>query len=343
MDRKDIKSENMEFLLYQKHRETLSNEEACKLEKLLADSADNGFAADLVQAVLSELSDKKNDAPAPTDQLVSKTLEAVADLRQQEKNLTLVELQSQAPVSRATFSLKELIAIAACLLLAIGILFPAFNKAAQAANRSKCAAFQGQIGSALQSFALNNNGLFPSSNQKKFNWLTHSNDRLLKPVSNSRNLYKLIAEKYVPNPQVFLCPAVGGVTFNPEQNQADFKKSTHVNFSYAFNSADSPIRFSNSKNSDKRIVLADSSPIVFNGSSADLNNNIVSANHNFDGQNVLFLDGHTKWQAASSLQTNDNIFQAGQIENYVGTEKPENDSDTFLLPAWTDNALLSDK
>ena len=341
MDNKKLHSESLENLVYQRYQSDCSAADKKELDDLIS-SADQA-SVNTIEDVMQSLSDLKSSTPEPTDALVNRTLDSVMHLRQQEQNITLVELQSQAPVSRPTFSFKELIAIAACLLLSIGLLLPAFQRATQAANREKCAALQGQMGVALRSYALENMGSLPNSSAKNINWLT-SGKKGTEPVSNSRNLYKLIDEKFVPNPQIFLCPAVGGVSFNPHKNQTDFEDANYIHYSYTFNSADDKIRINDSPQASKRIILADSSPIMKLGAQANIDaSNFISNNHSKSGQNILMLDGHTNWQAATNANFGDNIFQAGTIKNYKGNEKPATKDDTFLLPAWTKNALLNAK
>lgn len=59
-----------------------------------------------------------------------------------------------------------------------------------------------------------------------------------------------------------------------------------------------------------------------------------SPNHELDGQNVLYTDGHVTWQITPLAgQNNDNIFtnQANKIE-----AAPQSPTDSVLLPTGDD-------
>ena len=68
-------------------------------------------------------------------------------------------------------------------------------------------------------------------------------------------------------------------------------------------------------------------------------NELTSYNHDRAGQNVLYLGGSVVWAETAAVGVDDdNIYLAGDVLEYAGDEAPADDTDSFLLPAYTPNA-----
>lgn len=326
----------VDILLFEKRAGTIADCDKARLDKLLAkrDAGENSHSI----GQLGDLLDEMPDFEPPVD-LTAKTLARVeAQKRTQElsQKISLAELQRSAGAPRSTFSLKELVSIAAIFVVAVGIIISSFSQASHKNMQNKCYANTGQIGSALLSYASDNRGFLPAANLSGKNWLTGGSRREI--ASNSSNLYKLISEKYVPSPRVFQCPAVGSENFVPRENATDFQKSDHINYSFQHNIAGPALSVRQSKAvASKMVVLSDANPLFEQGTfNESLVDNPISKNHSQSGQNVLFLDGHCKWTSASNAGVDsDNIFLAGNLKQYTGTESPVSKCDSFLLPAWS--------
>jgi len=65
------------------------------------------------------------------------------------------------PAARRAFTVVELIAVMAILLVGLALVIPALSAARMNANRSQCASNLRQIGMALHLYANENNGFFP--------------------------------------------------------------------------------------------------------------------------------------------------------------------------------------
>ena len=325
-----------DVILFQANAGNLSKADNAKIQARL--TADNKLAerAGEISQVASVLDLAADDAPGAD--LLFRTLdrvEAIRKSRELSDKISLAELQNRPARPRATFSMKELITLAAILLLTAGILIPSFKFASQRTMQTKCMSNSGQIGSALLSFASDHNGFLPATKAGDKNWLTGTPGQV---ASNSSNLYRLLTDKYVPNPKVFQCPSVGSKSFVPRENTTDFEKPEYINYSFQYNVSGPALTVKNlTEKAAEMVVLADANPLFDRGKFRPSRlANPISDNHKQAGQSVLYLDGHSSWVSASEAGIDgDNIFLAGAKRIYTGREKPASQRDTFLLPAWT--------
>jgi prepilin-type processing-associated H-X9-DG protein len=83
------------------------------------------------------------------------------------------------------------------------------------------------------------------------------------------------------------------------------------------------------------VILADQNPLFVNGRFLpDRLDNPVSTNHDGDGQNVLYIDGHVAWAVQPTAGVDgDNIYLVDHVSDYDGDEHPGDATDTFLMPA----------
>ena len=245
----------------------------------------------------------------------------------------LARQETARPWHVGTFSLRELLAVAASILLIVSVFVPSLRQARNRSLQNQCAANIGQLGSAISSYASANGELLPAAVNQKGQWLAAGNRPA---VSNSTALYRLVVVGLAP-PAVFQCPAVGQGGFAAREGMKDFPAST-VSYSYVHtNSPDGPLRrneFSPAEQ-EEMVILADQSPVFKNGQFAP--EGVLAStsdNHGAVGQNVLYLNPAVRWtnQPNVGIQ-NDNIFLAGDRTTYEGNEAPTNRRDTFLLPA----------
>ena len=265
--------------------------------------------------------------PTPPGDLVEKTLNRIASVQRTNALLSLQQLEPTRRF-RPTFSMKELLAIAAVTLIAVGIFIPSLQMATQRRQRGLCAAQMGQLGNALQRFATDNDGYMPGVDSKNNYWLDHNGKEC---ASNSAALFKLLKGDYHTSPVVFQCPSVGGTSFAVKPDMSDFPKSEHIHYSYQHSLNRGPSIHGGSDSG--MAILADQSPRFKNG---QYRKKTRSENHGERGQNVLYLDGHCEWSTSplAGLNQDDIYTMAGSLGNYVGNETPASEDDTFLLPAW---------
>lgn len=286
---------------------------------------------DALAAVLGAL--RLSPEPESPPDLADRTLAKLACRR--EASAFLVMPPGGGAMVRPTFSLRELLAVAAALVVMAGLFVPAIQKARRKNLESLCAMQMGQIGNALQSHAINHDGRLPAARTGTSGdgWLP---DGASPPASNSRALFCLLRERYVDSPVVFQCPGLGGSSFVLTPDLRDFPLPEHVSYSYQHSLRcglcvnDPPV----AARTVQMAILADQTPLFFSGAfHPERLEKAVSDNHP-EGQNVLYLDGHVIWTTHSAVGVEgDHIFLAGSVRTYTGREQPAGPTDSFLLPA----------
>ena len=264
-------------------------------------------------------------APEPPEDIDQRTLQRVQALRRTE---ALVAAQpAGGDVHRPVFSFRELAALAATVLVAVGILVPSMRRAQQLARRGLCSANIGQIGAALGHFAAGNDDLLPATPAKAEWWLPRPDGQ---HTSNTEGLFRLVRQRLAA-PEAFQCPAVAGQTFVVQAGMTDFPSPRSVAYSYQ-HSLNAHIRYS--RLHVEMVLLADGTPVFAGGRFCpDRVGRSVSDNHGGSGQNVLYPGGRVEWVTHGRVGVDgNNIFLVEGVLNYVGREKPASPTDTFLLP-----------
>ena len=274
---------------------------------------------------------------APAD-LVRRTMARIRQARQTDALIAREEIGRG--VRSPTFSLREA-AVMASLLIVAFLFIPSvrYGRARQQANQ--CASNIGQVGSAMQSYANENNQRLPTVGGRDLRWLPGAN----RATSNSAALFKLVIGNYAPA-SVFACPAVAdGRSFRVTPGMTDFPDGTTVHYSYQ-HAIGHDLSFNEPALAGLKaqmVILGDSTPMYHNGSfdaqDAQQAGSASSENHGRTGQNVLYLDMHVRWVKVPTVGVDgNNIYIAEGIYNrYRGDETPVGPTDTFLMPAYTPN------
>lgn len=273
------------------------------------------------------------EAQAPDD-LVKKTLARVESAKQTDAILSKVEASRRwaAP----TFSLREVGAMAAAVLILAVVFIPSIRQAKRQMVVTECASNMGQIGSALSSYATDDKEFFPASADHKIRWMPADGE---KAVSNSAGLFKLVKGGYAA-PGVFQCPAVSGEPLAVAPSLTDFPAAKYVSYSYQHPvGPDGALRRDSltGPEADRMVLLADNTPVFPDGTfRRDRVNAAASENHNRTGQNVLYANMSVSWADRPNVGVSDNnIFLADGVYDYHGDEAPASRTDTFLLPAYS--------
>ncbi len=303
-------------------------------QRLAADPAFRKLRGDLANTV--EALRLLPEAPAP-DGLVDSTLDRIR--RQRRTDELLAREHPSHRVLAPTFSLRELGALAAAAVVLAVVFVPAFMASRQRALQSQCAAHVGQIGYAVRAYATANEGFLPGVEGEQQRWLPGPG---APAVSNSRGLFKLVALRYA-SPVSFQCPAVAGGSFVVRAGMTDFPKADFVNYSYHHMIGPAKLRLNDpalEAVGEEKPILADNTPLFENGQFLrDRLDAPAGQNHAGRGQNVLHLKGNVAWREGPAVGVHqDNIFLAGNITDYTGTEQPTGPEDSFLLPAYTPGA-----
>ncbi len=271
---------------------------------------------------------------APSD-LVAKTMARIQAARRTDA-LIAREESTRGRSAPRTFSWREVAALAASILLLAAIFVPSLRQAKQRMLVSECASNMGQIGTALNTYASENNEFLPMASEHKYAWLPMEGEKV---QSNSAGLFKLV-KAGLALPNAFQCPAVSSQVLNTQPDMSDFPGEQFISYSYQHPlGPDGPLRRSNITSEDAgcMVVLADNTPIFPDGQfHRDRLNDEASENHGRTGQNVLYMNMSVSWANKPGVGVkNNNIYLAEGIFDYRGNEQPVSRTDTFLLPAYS--------
>ncbi len=276
----------------------------------------------------------------PPSDLVAKTMARIQAARRTDALIAREEAHRGRP-GLGTFSYRELGALAASILVLAAIFVPSLRQAKLRMLTSECASNVGQIGTALNTYASENNEYLPMASDQKYQWLPVEGEKV---VSNSAGLFKLVKAAQAP-PNVFQCPAAASAPLVALPGMTDFPSAQYVCYSYQHPLGPGeggklqPLRRNTIAGDDAScmVVLADNSPVFPDGRfHRDQVNAEASENHNRTGQNVLYMNMSVSWANKPTVGVNNNnIFLADGIFDYRGNETPVSRTDTFLLPAYS--------
>ncbi|MCG3177695.1 MAG: hypothetical protein BIFFINMI_00014 [Phycisphaerae bacterium] len=299
----------------------LEQAERADIERAMAESPELRSRGQAIRRTLELLS--RDRAPEPPPDLPARIRNAVADERRASSRLTRRE--SARP---SIFSLAEVAAVAAALLLMALVFFPPVQKARTMAQQNACQDNLRRIGVAMAHYANANQNALPYLDMTG-NWLDRQNGR---QPTGTAPLFLLVKNGQI-EPRFMVCPETEDKPYDgPTQGLEDFPDPTFCSYSFQNLFGGHGPMFRDS--ASRMPVLADRNPLFHaDRFRQDASGRDNSPNHTGRGQNVLYNDGRVRWWTSPRVGVNsDNIWLAGDRSDYSGVETVATPEDTFLAP-----------
>jgi len=335
--------DSIESLLLDYHLNRLDGDQAAQVERALGDSPELSARSRGLRQALDVLD--SDEVPQPRADLAESVMARIGEQTRTipfEKAATVVPAGSGHDLSASpVMSFRELIAIAACITLLIGIGVPGYRKAQSVARRNLCRTHQAQMWQGMASYAAaNDDYLAWTGHVPGGSWLA-TNRPNVQRYSNSRPLFILLRRGYIRDrdPRVFNCPSdptARPMLVDDYDAFDDFAEPANVSYSALFMNRPQGLKMHRVHR--RMVLIGDANPLFDPRPVAhrvdagdDVGNSLI--HDSGAGQNAVYVTGQGGWFTQPTIGVEqDNIYLAGDLTHYEGTETPVSETDTLLVP-----------
>lgn len=269
-------------------------------------------------------------AAAPPAHLVNRVLAQVSTPARIEE-----EVAAPTRRTRPFLSLREFAAMAACVVLLMGVLFPVMSEVRKRSQQSWCCGNLRSIANALAAYEQESGGSLPYAGSLTATaWLPEGANGV-ELLSNSRHFFRLLKGGYISNTEELICPSdPSGLALSGKNvwaSMEDFVDAQQMSYD-TLNLAGATPQVRPQAN---LAYMGDANPLFrggrFHAKVDPTRSN--SAAHGGRGQNVLAIDGSASFIESPKFgPKGDNIWMSGDLREYHGTETPNGADDSQLIP-----------
>lgn len=282
--------------------------------------------------VFAALSRERRAPISPCAKLAARCCDAVAGAARlrvvsdspDERLIPLIRMQS----------LRDVIAVAAMIVLAIGVGVPGLLHMRERSQRTLCSSNLARLGQGLQSYASTFGDSLPTVGWNAASSWRPTQQGDLHLVPNRKHLFPLLAGRFVQQPRDFICPSTSDVPAPLEQalRTGDFLEPRNISYASQNMAGVRP----GMHDAPALPFVADDNPLFQHGVPALLGlgdpSTRNSPSHAGAGQNVLSLSGIVRWVNSPNIGiAGDNIWTLQGMSEYTGREGPLTATDAHLI------------
>jgi hypothetical protein len=333
-------SESIEQRLLDLHLNRLDIGQVAEVEEAIGNSRQLAAASQGIRRVMALLDEW--EVPPPATDLADRIIAKVYNHTQVipfPKPLTADRVSNAPDLSAGPMlSLRELIAIAACITLFVGIFVPGYFKAQHIARRNLCRENLRQVWSGVASYAEENRGYISHAGfVPNASWLATRVPKVQR-VSNTQSLFNVLRSGHINDARVFICPSTphGRPMLADDYKEFnDFAEPANISYSFQYMNVPQARRLE--EMDTMMALIADRNPFFDGRAAHRLSPYDEEAGNSLSheegaGQNVMYIGGRGGWFNHPTVGVNqDNIYRAGARVLYQGTEQPTSSTDSFLV------------
>ena len=278
------------------------------------------------------------DVDAAPEDLVARTLTRIQEAKQRRRFAQ--QIQALGGRERIGFQWRELLTVAAVMMIAVSLLWPVLDRIRADARRVACANNLAIAGQAFGRYANDHNQALPRGRVRPgtvwWNVGAVPSDPDHHVGSNSAHLYILVRSRYI-DAGTLQCPDNAGAVGHMSHSMHDWPTAKAVSYSYQNQYTQKAIRLDQLPD---MAILADKNPLSVKRSDrdaglayqSDMDPASPSNFHGRRGQNILMPSGRVMWSTRPVGPNGDNIWLIRGVRTYEGVETPRESDDSFLVP-----------